>query len=310
VNAGGLAVALLFGLGPTRVEVVGDSACPTAAAVTSRLAALTPSSNLAVEPEAANRVTLARGADALELALVDPRGARLAAKTLAASGTCDELAAAAAVVVAAWQADLNPDLTPGVTLPEERAPSAMPSLVVAAPPVALAGRATSFGVGLGLLASDAGGAVAPGASLQGWIGLGTRGLGVGATLSGTTSRSAAVGQLPAAASWTRTTLGVGPNVVVGHSSVRVEAHAQALAALLHVRGVGITNAASDTTPELGAAVGGKLEGITGTSVVWVGVDALAWPGQQRLLIENLPGDGRLSRFEVTASLGVGFGRFP
>ena len=85
---------------------------------------------------------------------------------------------------------------------------------------------------------------------------------------------------------------------------------QGLLGLLHVRGVGLANAGSDTTPQVGAGAGGKLELVTGTSALWLGVDVLGWPGAQRLIITGVPDEGRLARVELVASLGISLGRFP
>ena len=134
-----------------------------------------------------------------------------------------------------------------------------------------------------------------------------------ASVSGTTSRSTDVGSFSGAASWSRVTLALGPSLTLrGKSRVRAALHAQLLAALLHVRGVGLVAPGSDTTAELGVSGGARLEVVTSdTSAIWLGLDVLGWPGQQSLIIEDGTGtSARLSRLELVGGLGVSLGRFP
>ena len=98
----------------------------------------------------------------------------------------------------------------------------------------------SFDLGLGLIASMTGGQVAPGARIGGRLAPRGGHLGVGVTLSAATSRSEPVGDQAGAARWLRAALGVGPDfrVDVGGKTT-LGAHAQLLAALPHVEGVGL-----------------------------------------------------------------------
>jgi hypothetical protein len=309
VTSGALAALLWLVVAPGGVELAGDATCPAPAAIAGRLAELIPA---APDPPALE-VVVSRTERSVRLVLRGPSSNELATRELAVEGSCADLAAAAAVVIAAWRADLNPDLTPSVTLPA-RAPAAPPAAAAAivaarAAPVE-APRPTPFAIGLGLVASETGGVLAPGAMLIASVGLGSGGLALDASASATTSRPAAVGSLPEAASWSRATLAAGPALRFGHASVRGDVHLQGLAALLRVRGVAVPNAASDTTAELGAGGGARAEVVSGTSAVWFGLDVLAWPGEQRLLIDNAAGRGRLPRVELVASAGISLGRFP
>jgi hypothetical protein len=318
MSSSGLAglLSLVVALAPGRVEIVGDATCPAPAEIAARLAELIPAAAGTSGPSGAlpaAKIIVARTDRAMRLVLLGPGSNELATRELAAEGSCADLAAAAAVVIAAWRADLNPDLTPSVSLPG----GGSATLPVAPSPITVArgapvdpARPRLFAIGLGLLASETGGEVAPGAILVGSIGLGWGGLALDATASGTTSRSAPVGPLPAAASWTRATLAVGPALHLGHARLGGDVHLQALAGLLHVRGIGVPNAASDTTAELGVGTGARVDVVTGTSAVWLGLDVLTWPGQQRLLIDNSADYGRLPRLEVVGSAGISLGRFP
>jgi hypothetical protein len=312
--SGALATSLMLALaGPGDLEVTGDATCPAPAEVSRQLAELLPAGARG-DVMAAARVVLTRSASALRLVLIGPNANELATRELKLEGSCDDLAIAAAVVVAAWRADLNPDLTLTVNLPDEEPrlppPVKAPTRSIAVKSTRPPPRPLPFTVGLGLLASETGGAFAPGALVNGAVELTASGFGLDASLSGTTSRSADVGTFANAASWSRVTLAVGPSLTRGGQKVRFGAHAQVLAALLRVRGVALTNAGSDTTPELGASLGAKVELVAGTSAIWLGLDLCSWPGDQRLVISGVTEQGQLSRFEGTASLGLSIGRFP
>jgi hypothetical protein len=304
----GLAAPLVFAVIATgSLDVTGDATCPAPAEVARRVDELLPSPASANATDAA-KVVVTRNGRVLRLVLLGAKSNELATRELAAEGSCEDLAAAAAVVVGAWRADLNPNLTPAMRLPAGARPEP-PSLEISPATSEPPARDRPFAVGLGLVASDTGGDVAPGGMLLGTLGL-TSHFGLDASILATTSRSAAVGTLPDAASWSRVTLAFGPEVGLGRARVTGAFHVEALAALLRVRGVGAPNASADTSAEIGGAAGGRLEIATGTSAVWVGLDVLAWPGDQRLIIKNLDSQGHLQRLEVVAAAGIAIGRFP
>jgi hypothetical protein len=308
MSAAALAAALaaLLALAPLGLVVTGDATCPAPADVARRLDGLIPATS---EPPGSpvGRVIVTRNGPAMRLVLLGPNANELATRELPIEGTCDDLASAAAVVVAAWQADLNPDLTPAVALPAKPAPAPVALAIAHAAPPTPASRRLELG--LGLVVSDVDGNLVPGAVLTGAFGRGSFGL--DASLMGTTSRTTAVGALATAASWTRVTLALGPAWQPRRGALRGDVHVQGLVGVLHVRGVNLANAGSDTTPQLGAGAGAKMELVTGTSALWLGVDVFAWPGAQRLVIENDDLDqGRIARLELVASIGISLGRFP
>lgn len=296
------------------LEVTGDSACPTPPEIANQLAELLPPTAQRRGVPAGTQVVVTRDESAVHLVLRSSREEDIAERALPAQGSCADLAAAAAVVVAAWRADLDPELTPAVHLPAPAAPPPPVTAVSASAPPAAPQAPPSpraFAVGLGLLASETGGAFAPGAMLMGWLGLGHH-LALDASVFGATSRSADVGALSGVASWTRATLAVGPAIATWRDRTRGSLHAQALVGLLHVSGVGLelANAGSDTTVMLGGAVGARQEIASGTSAFWLGLDVCVWPGDQRLLVQNVSEQGHLSRIDVVVSAGLSFGHFP
>jgi hypothetical protein len=301
--AGGAAAAA-----PAELEVTGDSTCPTPTDVAARLADLLPPTADRRGIPAGTHVVVTRGDAGTQLVLRGSRGEDLATRALPAEGSCADLAGAAAVVVAAWRADLDPELAPAVHLPAPAAPPPA-ATVSASPPPAAPVPPRSFAVGMGLLASETGGSLAPGAMLMGWLGLGRR-LALDASVFGATSRSADVGALPRVASWTRVALAVGPTLAMRRDRIRGALHVQALAGLLHVKGVGLDTVDSDTTVLVGAAVGARQEIVSGTSAFWMGLDVCLWPGDQRLVVQNVSEQAHLSRVDVVVSAGLAFGNFP
>src|SRR5450432_1014800 len=154
-------------------EVTGDSTCPTPAEVARRMDELLPSPTAANATGAA-RVVVTRNGTALRLTLLGANANELATRELQASGSCEDLAAAAAVVVGAWWADLNPHLTPTMRLPAGALPAPssplhdVPLLRATAEPPS---RERAFAVGLGLVGSETGGDLVPGAMLLATLGL-------------------------------------------------------------------------------------------------------------------------------------------
>jgi hypothetical protein len=295
------------------LEVTGDSTCPAPADVASRLAGLAPAhaAEPAPAPEASTaRVIVTHDGTALRLELLGPDTNELAARELSADGSCDDLAAAAAVVIAAWEADLDPRLAIGVALPARppAAPTPAPSSVVTTPaPPAPETSRSRLELGLGLVVSDVGGDTEPGAMLIGALGRGE--VGLDTSLQAAISRPASVGALANVASWTRVTLAAGPAWQPHRDDVWLDLHALALLGILHVSGQGLANPGSDTTAQLGVGAGARVAQVTAYAAVWLGLDVLGWPGTQRLLVTNVPEQGRLARLEVVGSLGFSLGHF-
>jgi hypothetical protein len=192
------------------------------------------------------------------------------------------------------------------------APVATPApLTIAIPGGAAADRpSATFEFGLALLASVAGGQVAPGARVEGWIAPEGWRLGLGVSVSGATTRSEAIGPRPDAARWTRVAFGAGPQVRFGAGRTTLDAHLQALAAALHVEGVGLTTNASGSTAQFGVGTGLHVGRWLGNARPWIGADLLLWPGHDRLEISGQAAQGELPRLEVQLAVGLSIGRAP
>jgi hypothetical protein len=284
------------------LEIGGDSACPTIDAIAGRVSDLAPGGDT---KGPVGFVEISRAGERLRLELRGADGKTVSSRELDGTAACDDLAEAAAVVIGTWLNDLDPRAALAVDLPvaPPPAPPVVAAPVAPAPPRAV----RPAQLGIGLLASAVGGEVAAGASIRGAVDLDVSWLGLGAVVGATTMREADVGTYRNAATWTRGWLGAGPELHAG-TTTRVEAHVHGLVGLLRVAGTDVPGAASDTMLELGIGGGVSVARWVGNAAMWLGVDVLGWPGQQRLLIQNLPDEGSLSRLDLQLAAGLALGR--
>jgi hypothetical protein len=300
------------------VVVDGEASCPAPADVEARLAALIPQVE---EREPQHRAVLERGPSGLRVDLRRDDGERLAQRVLDASGSCADLAAATAVVIAAWEARLNPEIAARMKLPAGEA-AAPP---VAPPPRPEAPRPSRLGLegGIGVLASAAGGDVAPGLMIQGALLSPADRFGATVALSAAGRRVQGLdGANGAGAGWTRAAIALGPEARLhGVAQLAFDFHVDALLGLLRVDGVAATTGATDplatwssradTSLQLGAGGGVRVRRAWGALGIWLGVGARLWPGHQRLVVEGEPGaSGEVPRYEGELALGACWRRGP
>jgi len=270
------------------VVIEGTSACPTPAEVEQSLHPLLP--------EGGRDVARLEAQDGgLQVTLVRADGSNAGRRTLGGEHTCQELADAVAVMIAAWQSDLA----------RERALAPPPVAVVAPPPPPVLARPRRSGeVGAGLGGTLSGAAVAPALLLLGDLSiLGPLGAGVRIGLDG--SRDAA---LPGgSARWRRAMLAVGPRVRYG-DRLAAEAHLGAALGWLHIGAEGFD------APQGHDTVVGGLEGELRLSWrrpglrPWLALGAAFWPAPS--VVYQLPDrtEKALPRLQGTATLGFSFGR--
>jgi hypothetical protein len=308
------------------VVVSGACACPVPANVEAQLAALAGGGTFQPSPgptatERHRAELTCPGDGTVDVVLRQANGERIADRELAAQGSCGDLASAIAVIIGAWEADLDPRVSPSIALPappaaappppqaviadgENPEPPAAPA-VPAAPPAAL-----RFSVGVGLLAALTGGQVTPGAMVQGDVLPAGGHLGAAGTITATTSRDSSVGSLSDVAQWSRVTLGLGPDARFNLAATRIDLQAQAIAAILTVGGRGIPAASSASSLQLGGAAALRTAWAWGTSAVWVGTQVLIFPGDDRLVVTGLATQGHLPHIELQLASGLSLGRFP
>jgi hypothetical protein len=311
------------------VVVSGACACPAPASVQAQLVALAGGGASQLSPETAaieqHRAELTcRGDGTVDVVLRRSNGERIADRELAVQASCGDLASAIAVIIGAWEADLDPRVAASTALPAPPVATTAPAppppasladgeepgtstraIVPAAPPSTL-----RFSVGVGLLAALTGGQVTPGATVQGDVRPSGGHLGASGTVTATTSRDSSVGTLSDVAQWSRVTLGVGPDARFNLAATRIDLQAQAVAAVLTIGGRGISSPSSASSLQLGGAAALRTAWAWGTSAVWVGTQVLVFPGDDRLVVTGLAMEGHLPHIEVQLASGLSLGRFP
>jgi hypothetical protein len=280
-----LLVLLLAG-----IEVTGDTTCPTAAEIATRLAPLLPAQT---QPSAAHRVTVRREPAALLLTLEQADGATMATRRLAASAPCADLAAAAAVVIATWQVELEGQGTIGLWLDAPPAPVPPPD-----PPP----RRPAVSLGVAGHAARAAGDTAPAAGLEAVLGLGEGRGEAWLGLTGIGMHGVAHG--PGRLTWSRLAVQAGARATVRSGWLRADGGAGVGVSYLRLAGAGYdpdrTAAALDPGVTLSARLGVERAGL----YVWGGATLAAWPLTRELRVENLAAPRRMPRGEVLLSLGV------
>ena len=264
------------------VEIVANGTCPSDGDVAGRLRALVPESAGARET-----AKLSSGDKGLLVELSDAAGAPLGQRWLQPA-PCADLAQAAAVVIAAWEAELRSRAASEVKLPAPRAP----------------GR-TGFEIAASFLGSLAqGNALAAGGALD---------LAVGRRRSHFLGRLELAGfqtrDLPLSTghvSWTRAWLALGPLFRFRPGRFVLDLHAEGLLALLYFGGVGFTTTQSgyDVDVGLGAGIRGAVR--AGPMRFFVGVGLAGWLRQQTVQVSG-GSSNVIPRVEGLLTIGIGGG---
>ena len=307
-----IAAVMVLWLAHPLLDLGGDSVCPAPAEVRDRLAQLSGFNSGETPPGSdQHRAYLSSKDGMVHVELVSSDGRRLAQRTLDRTGSCADLAEAVAVVISTWEAEFNPNVATSVTLPPlapppRPSPAAAEVKAVQLPP----NRPLRFDVGIGLLASIAGGEVVPGATLAASLSRRSGHLGLAAALSASSTHSQSLGSLTGAAHWTRVALAAGPQYRVSRSASMLDFHAGGVIALLRVEGVGLPSTASDTSAQFGMGAGLRGLWAWNSAAGWIGLDVLVYPGRDQLDVGGLGASGQLPRVEVQIASGLSLGRFP
>jgi hypothetical protein len=277
-----LPAAALAGRG---VSVEGDSSCPSPAQVARRAAAL------ADVGAPAARARVDRSGAALRVRLTDERGGAIAERTLAATGTCDELAEVVAVTLVAWVAELRPERVPSLQLPASPQPEP-------APPPSLA----TWDLGAGVGAGVAQGGAAVGASVLAAVHAGASGWGVAVRASGAGEREVAVGAYTAA--WRRWELAIGPSFQRPLGAWRLAASAGLAAGWLTAEGRNFPRNQSASRFSPGASGYVQLGRPFGAWCPWAALAASAAFRDEPLTIAGSAEDRSLRPLTLELLLGV------
>lgn len=308
------------------VGVVGASTCPAPGDVTDaleRLVAPEGGPNREISPRdqqmtaeirrpAAETAAGAGGpATPLSITLRAQSGAVLAERVLAESGSCAELAEAAAIVIAAWERGLRPDLGPD--LPQ--APRGTIARSPAPSPVAVSGRPEwPIEVGIAALAAAAARDVSPGLQVDATVG--TFGWGVAPRIVGSIEapHERALGPAPGMTLWSRSTLGVGARkrIVVGAFALDGQAHTKV--GFIRARGSGFEENYTRSGWDIGAGLGLQLVWPRRWIAPFLGLGATIWAGPKSAELVGSDGADPLARtslprLDLSLALGVSVGRF-
>jgi hypothetical protein len=277
-------IALGLALGLVRVE--GPSTCPTAEQVSHALEGLPGASRVAYT------ATLTLDGDALRIELADAEGRALRTRPFPASGDCDELAAAAAVIIAAWIGELRPMPAERVALrprPRPRAPSPL-----------------RWEIGVGFVAGlDA--AFAPGGILDVQLAPRSSRFGGRLALLGAAPRTIALGT--GEARYARPMVQLGPNLRFRPWRMLLDLHAEASLAVLIVEGRGFTTSQRDVDFDLGLGGGVRAAIRIGPVAPFIGASALGWTREQKLQVTGMAAVASLPRYEISIAIGATFGVF-
>jgi hypothetical protein len=281
--------------------IEGAVTCPSPAEVAHKLRPLLGDGGLG---EAGDRVRLAHAESALQVSLIAADGRVRGIRNVDERHDCDELAEAAAIIVASWQG------APPVA--ETRAPVAS---AIGSAGIARTGSGTvapdepRAWLGLGVAGSGAAENVAPGMALEADLDLrgltGRHGLGLHlrGLLDGLHTEPLARGD----ALWRRSALSLGPSWSWASPDVVLEADLSAAAGLLTLGGSGFADNQSHTLLDFGALAGVRVRGRGGLGL-FAGIGAGFWP--RRTIATQAPDQdsSALPRWQWLLEAGLGWGR--
>lgn len=164
------------------------------------------------------------------------------------------------------------------------------------------GEAANLGAAFGGMITGSWTPVRGGASGLG----GSAGWGAQASLRGTAERTTDVS--PGTANWRRFGLGLGPQYRWGIANTgwELDLHAEALAALLTIRGAGFASNASDRAFDLGVGGGVRLGKGVGSWRPWVELAGAGWLFAQQVYQRPADSSVSLPRLEIMLALGVSY----
>jgi hypothetical protein len=298
-------VTAVVALWAAAIAVTGATTCPSPAEVTSALVALLPAPAVTGAVEA--RAELVAEGASLQLRLLGPDGRVLSEKGLPREESCAVMADTAAVVLAAWAARLNADVSLAFEAPRSTTAASTP-LATAAPPDRAAPRWVAS-LGAGLFASFQDTFDAPTAAPAGSLELGVRGVrgveeGWGARLgiAATGSHRNALG--PGQALWQRLGVSLGASRRKSWGRVSLTGGLDLIAALLFVEGDGFTTGRDVRTWDVGPSGSARLGLGVGRVEPWVAVGGAVWLRSQLIEVTGVAEQHRLSRLQLLAGAGL------
>lgn len=281
---------MLFLLLAGAVEVESPSACPAAQAVTDRLAVLLPATR-----DVPDRARLSRSGDRLSLELRRADGTAIAWRRLDAQAACEDLAEAAAVMIATWETELEAGRVP---LPPPRI-DREPAPVDKSPPLEAAPAFPGWALGVGFAASVANRAFLPGVTIE--VENGGARWAARMVVTATESQEQTLGM--GTARWNRLLFAAGPSL---RFSV-LDVHAEAVGALVHVEGVGFAQVYDEYGFDPGIGAGVRFSLRPAPLSPWIDVSGVGWLRKEELRVVGVDGQVALPDVDVLVSAGVSFG---
>jgi hypothetical protein len=278
------------------VTVQGTTTCPTPQAVEARLGPL-------VSTGAASDVRLAREGPVLHVALHAPDGRLTARRSIDGAHSCEALAEAAAVIVAAWQGDVGNRPLLAAEAPNGAAGDLRASAVPAYAPAAGPGWGLAAAGGLSLAAKTP----APTAALgithapvpaSPWSGR------LGLAYQGPRESALGTGKLR----WQRSVVELGPQLQGGAGPFGWALHLGGALGVTRLQGRGLADARDHQDFGLGISGGARLSlGRSGLRP-FLELGARGWPTDIVAYEGFAGGEMALPRVELLLTLGAAFGR--
>jgi hypothetical protein len=284
--------------------VTGNTACPTPEEVNRALASLLPPGEPKSGAEA--RAELADEGSSLRLQLLGGNGNIQSEVHLAREGSCANMADTAAVVLAAWAARLDADVSLGFETPRAPAASPPPARLLAAPPPGPASRRWAASLAAGLFSSveDTSGAptFAPAGSIELRLRAvdGAWGGRVGAAATGSHERTIGAGR----AIWRRLAASLGAFRRQSWGRVSLDGGVDLVASLRFLEGDGFTTVRDLRTWDVGAGGSVRLGLALGRVEPWVAAGTTVWLRPQLIEVTGVAERQRLSQLELLAGAGL------
>ena len=284
------------------MTVQGESVCPRPDEVTRALdPLLSPGDRDAIH----GRAELVPDGPSVRLRLLRPDGTLLSEKQLSAEPSCAAMAETAAVVLAAWVAQLQADMPYAFETPsrvEKQAAPEQQAVATALPPPAPAARRWNGAVGAGLFASFQPATFAPALAIDARARRADSSWGGKLGLFGTGAHVLSLD--PGSATWRR--IGASAGILHQRSWRRLSLDevVALVPALLFVQGSNYTEAHSTQTWDLGAEAGVRLGLALGRVEPWIEVGATGWFRSQVIEVAGIAQQKTLPRFEAQAGAGI------
>lgn len=285
-----IASVALVAAGSVDIRSAGD--CPSAADVRADLQPLLPAElGRQAAPQIATVTVVASDPHeaSLDIQLVRADASLVGHRRLFLRGSCTDMAATIATILAAWVTDPSVPAQPEVTA----APSGSTRSAAVAPAIDLV---LSAGGGVVVL-----GGVAAGATAEARVGaIGSRWQGR-ASIGSETSRTADLG--PGTVAWQHTSFALG--VAARRLDMRwlVTADAGAMAGWMTLQSDGLDHPVTRRSFEYGATGGLRVGRSSGRWSLWIEGRANLWVAGQRLLITGFSAGTDLPVVELAVSLG-------